>query len=83
MYGDQEKSSLHVKASYASKYRKLKDDNTANRKQILEEIQNAEKNHDFLQFDKKLQEGPERYEVDQRRVDRKRERDMKVLRMKN
>lgn len=83
MYGDQEKSSLHVKSSYASKYRKLKDDNTANRKQILEEIQNAEKNHDFLQFDKKLQEGPERYEVDQRRVDRKRERDMKVLRMKN
>lgn len=38
MYGDQEKSSLHVKASYASKYRKLKDENTANRKQIMEEI---------------------------------------------
>jgi len=40
---NEDKSSLHVKGSYASKYRKLKDENTANRKQILEEIQNAER----------------------------------------
>lgn len=63
-YGDRDKASLHVKGDIAAKYRKLKDDVTTNKKQILEQIQEAEKNHEFLQFDKKMKEGPERYQMD-------------------
>jgi hypothetical protein len=55
---NEDKSSLHVKGAYASKYKKLRDEGTANRKQILEEIQNAERQHDFLQADQKIRDGP-------------------------
>ncbi len=61
---NEDKSSLRVKGAYASKYKKLKDENTANRKQILEEIQTAERQHEFLQADQKYKDGPERYELD-------------------